>query len=463
MKKTGIALLLTFGFAASLGVCAADIAVSDTDITVSGIKAANENVRLNVTDTDGNLIWLDSAEADGEGKYELKLKVPFLDTSKEYVLTVNGTEKENLIIDGSDEILEKLSSITEAEFDSYIKTYAERFGLNTEDYTSLKDTKSAYKVFKSFNPDKTEIKTAFEKMLGICMINESDRGGVLDILKKYSEKIAPKYETDIKNLNQSQLEKFAVELSGSDYYSMPEFESGYSAALKTARNYGKSDSGSSGGGGSSSKGSSGGKGGFVAPPNTSTNTDPKPGNNEDENKEPFSDLAEADWAKESILKLYEKGIINGKENGRFAPNDTVTREEFTAMIVRAFNLKSQNKAAFSDVESGAWYEEAVNAAVENKIINGISESRFGVSEELTRQDCAAMCARILDYLGVQTENAEEIFADDEKIADYAKEAVYRLKKLGIINGMGENTFSPEASCTRAMTAKIIDLLGEYGK
>ena len=133
------------------------------------------------------------------------------------------------------------------------------------------------------------------------------------------------------------------------------------------------------------------------------------------------------------------------------------------MIVRAFNLKSQNKTAFSDVESGAWYEEAVNAAVENKIVNGISESQFGVSKELTRQDCAAMCARILDYWGVQTENTEEIFADDEKIADYAKEAVYRLKKLGIINGTGENTFSPETSCTRAMTAKIIDLLGEYGK
>lgn len=463
MKKTGIALLLTFGLAASLGVCAADVAVSDTDITVSGIKSANENVRLNVTDKDGNLIWLDSIEANSDGKYELKLKVPFLDNSKEYVLTVNGTEKENVVIDGSDEILKKLSSVAEAEFDSYIKTYAERFGLNTESYASLKDTKTAYRIFKSFNPkDKAEIKTVFEKMLGICMINESDRGGVFDILKKYSEKIAPNYEADIKNLSQSQLEKFAVELIGCDYYSMPEFENGYSAALKAARNYGKSSGGSSGSGGSS-KSSSGGKGGFVAPPNTNTNTDPKPGNNEDENKEPFSDLAEADWAKESILKLYEKGIINGKGNGRFAPNDTVTREEFTAMIVRAFNLKSQNKAAFSDVESGAWYEEAVNAAVENKIVNGISESQFGISKELTRQDCAAMCARILDYWGVQTESTEEIFADDEKIADYAKEAVYRLKKLGIINGTGENTFSPETSCTRAMTAKIIDLLGEYGK
>lgn len=175
------------------------------------------------------------------------------------------------------------------------------------------------------------------------------------------------------------------------------------------------------------------------------------------------DIAEAEWAKESILRLYEKGIVNGKENGKFAPNDTVTREEFAAMLVRAFNLTSQTAANFADVAPDAWYAEAVNAAVENEIVNGISETEFGVSQELTRQDCATMCERLLNRLGAATEADGEVFADDAEIADYAKNAVYTLKKLGIISGVGENTFSPETACTRAMTAKIIDLLGEYGK
>ena len=70
-----------------------------------------------------------------------------------------------------------------------------------------------------------------------------------------------------------------------------------------------------------------------------------------------------------------------------------------------------------------------------------------------------MCARILG--SVSTDAKADLFADDYDIADYAKEAVYKLKELGILSGTGENKFEPNGLCTRAMTAKIIDLLGEY--
>lgn len=460
MNKTGMALLLTFGISSMFGVYAAEISSNDVNITVSGIKTAGENVRLNVVGADGELIWLDSTLADGEGNYKLEFKVPFEEKSKEYTVTLNGTETEKVTVEGSEDIIKKVSSISETEFDSYIKTYAERFELDVKDYESLTDTKTAYEIFKSFDASGSEdFKTAFEKTLGICKINEADRGKVFDVLEKYGDKIAPKYKSDTKNLKTSQLEKFAIELVSSDYYSMTEFESGYAAALKTAKNYASSSNSSSGG----SSSSSGGKGGYVAPPTvTAPNNSVTPGTTEKTDK-PFSDLAEAEWAEESILKLYEKGIINGKENGRFAPNDVVTREEFAAMLVRAFDLKAHTAAEFSDVAADAWYAEAVSAAAFNGIVNGISETEFGISRELTRQDCAAMCARMLTYLGMEASADTEMFADDAEIAEYAKTAVYTLKKLGIISGVGNNVFSPESACTRAMTAKIIDLLGEYGK
>ncbi len=471
MKKTGFALLFAFGLASVMNGYAADISAKDVNITVRGTKSADENVRLNVVNADGDLVWIDSVQADAEGKYELNFKVPFENTAKEYTVTVNGTETEKITINGAEDIINNLPSLSENDFDSYVNTYAERFELSLEDYSSLTDKATVYKVFKTFSmANETEFKESFEKTLGICKINEAARGDVFDILEKY-EKIAPNYKADTKNLTTSQKEKFATELVSSDYYSMTEFESGYAAALKAAKNPdgstgGSSSSGGSIGGGSYSGGSgggsvSGGKGGFVVPPaSTVTPSTPvTPG----ENNEPFSDLAEADWAKASILKLYEKGIVNGKENGKFAPNDTVTREEFAAMMVRAFDLKSQTSANFADVAADAWYAEVINAAVENGIVNGISETEFGVSQELTRQDCAAMCERLLTLLGVETEADTEIFADDAEIADYAKTAVYKLKKLGIISGVGENMFAPNEPCTRAMTAKIIDMLGEYGK
>ena len=71
-----------------------------------------------------------------------------------------------------------------------------------------------------------------------------------------------------------------------------------------------------------------------------------------------------------------------------------------------------------------------------------------------------MCARLLKKYRKDTEISDEVFADDSDIADYAKQGVYILKKLGILSGTGENRFEPTAVCTRAMTAKIIDLLSE---
>lgn len=467
MKKKSMALLLTFGIASMFSGLSAEISTNDVNITVSGTKSTGENVRLNVSDNNGELVWLDSTTADDEGNYKLEFKVPFDKSTKEYTLTLNGTETEIVTVPGNDDIIKNVSSLAEEEFDSYVKTYAKRFELDDTDYTTLGNTASAYKIFKSFNAkDEDSFKSAFEKTIGICKINESDRGGVFDILTKYADQIAPTYASDTKNLKTSQLEKFAIELVSKDYNTMTEFETGYASALKKAKSYGTSSS-SGGGGGSSS--SSGGKGGFVSPPTVTTpaeddKTDEKTDNKSDETiNTPFSDIENVEWAKESIVKLYEKGILNGKGDGKFAPDDTVTREEFAAMIVRAFDLKSQTTTAFADVAPDAWYTDAVNAAAENEIVNGISETEFGVSLELTRQDCAVMCARLLNRLGAGTEMSDEIFADDAEIADYAKTAVYTLKNLGIISGVGENAFSPKSPCTRAMTAKIIDLLGEYSK
>ena len=58
----------------------------------------------------------------------------------------------------------------------------------------------------------------------------------------------------------------------------------------------------------------------------------------------------------------------------------------------------------------------------------------------------------------QTNGIRNDFVDSDEISDYAREAVYRIKEIGIIDGVGENRFNPKGLCTRAMAAKIIDLL-----
>lgn len=172
---------------------------------------------------------------------------------------------------------------------------------------------------------------------------------------------------------------------------------------------------------------------------------------------PFSDLADFEWAKDSVEKLYKKGVVKGKSENLFDPSANVSREEFTAMIVRALGLKSSGAAfEFDDVSKDRWSREAVAAAFENNIINGVSETSFAPEESISRQDMAAIAYRICSANGLGEEKFEqEAFSDGADIAEYAQTAAASLLKAGIMLGADGN-FRPSANATRAEAAVIID-------
>lgn len=173
----------------------------------------------------------------------------------------------------------------------------------------------------------------------------------------------------------------------------------------------------------------------------------------------FDDLKDAAWAEESILYLYNKGIVSGIEKNVFNPNGLVTREQFAKMIVTAFDLYDENAVCnFDDMVAGAWYCSYVASAVNAGIVYGTGENTFGVGENITREDMAAIAYRAAGTLGEITDAESEKFADDEDISEYAKKAVYTLKANGIMNGKGNNEFEPKAYATRAEAAKMIHSL-----
>lgn len=203
-------------------------------------------------------------------------------------------------------------------------------------------------------------------------------------------------------------------------------------------------------------GGGGGGGGGVAVTNKTNN------NLQTENsgivvEVPFSDLADFEWAKDSVEKLYKKGVVKGKSENLFDPSANVSREEFTAMIVRALGLKSSGAAfEFDDVSKDRWSREAVAAAFENNIINGVSETSFAPEESISRQDMAAIAYRICSANGLGEEKFEqEAFSDGADIAEYAQTAAASLLKAGIMLG-ADGSFRPSANATRAEAAVIID-------
>lgn len=179
----------------------------------------------------------------------------------------------------------------------------------------------------------------------------------------------------------------------------------------------------------------------------------------------FSDTDSVPWAKTAIDSLYAKGIVSGIEENRFAPDKSITREEYVTMLVKIFNPQSSGEMKnFSDVDESKWYAPYIRSAYLGGFISGVSETMFGTGELITRQDAALMCYNAATVSGYSIDFAAETqaqFTDYDEIADYAKNSVEKMYRCGIISGMGNNMFIPAGNLTRAQAACMIYSLCRY--
>lgn len=156
------------------------------------------------------------------------------------------------------------------------------------------------------------------------------------------------------------------------------------------------------------------------------------------------------WAENDIKNLYEKGVINGFDDGKFCPDNAVTRAEFVKIMCRMFDLNGKGDCSFKDVSSSDWFYDAVCTAEKYGLAEG-SDGKFYPHKPITREDAAVILQRFL-----KTEITEDItFADSEKVSDYAVKAIQALAGKGIIKGYDDNTINPKGEITRAETAVII--------
>lgn len=277
-------------------------------------------------------------------------------------------------------------------------------------------------------------------------------GHITDILSSGSAAATLKaagFDSAVYN-SSNKAEVAKVILNNNDEKVKTDFSAFVEFVNKTAKANPKPNGGGGGGGGGSSSGSSGKKGSTlpsVVPPVVNTGT------TEVEYEEVFSDLADVEWAKRAIMSLYKSGIVSGMNGDIFAPRDHVTREQFVKMLVCAMNIEPvDEELAFDDVDKDMWYSGYVAAAVKNGIAFGKDETTFGIGELITREQIAAMCARII---GKTSDELTEDFADSDDISEYAKDGVMLMKKLGVIKGNESGEFKPKSYATRAEAAQII--------
>ena len=181
---------------------------------------------------------------------------------------------------------------------------------------------------------------------------------------------------------------------------------------------------------------------------------------------PFVDVPEDHWARPYIEELAQNGLVKGKDEHHFAPADTLTRGEFVTLLYRVSGAKAEETAVpFSDVPADAWYADAVSWAVQAGVTKGTSKDTFAPNLTIARQDMMLMIVRFLDHMTISLpEKLPAVsYVDEAEMREDAKEAIFRLSRAEICNGVGNGRFAPKETATRAEAAKLLCLLRDLMK
>ncbi len=176
------------------------------------------------------------------------------------------------------------------------------------------------------------------------------------------------------------------------------------------------------------------------------------------------------WAKDYIDRAVESLLFNGVAEGRFAPDETMTRGMFVTVLGRFEGIDTEYWSRESapqffkqDVDNDDYYAAYIRWGVCNGIVNGVNDFLFAPNQPITREQMAKLISYYLDSMGhtLNTEitDAEPVvFSDREEISPWAVSSVLRLCKEGILNGFleddGSFTFRPTATATRAQCAAV---------
>ncbi len=170
----------------------------------------------------------------------------------------------------------------------------------------------------------------------------------------------------------------------------------------------------------------------------------------------FSDLDEGQWYHEAIDYVLEKGMMRGTGAG-FSPDAPLSRAMLVQILYQcAGRPQAVQTAAFADVLAGEWHADAIAWAVSAGIAEGGSDGQFRPNGSLSREEIAVMLWR---YAGSPKAAAELSFADSGSVSASAWDALRWAVGSGIMSGKDGNRLDPAGLTTRAEAAQLLKNAG----
>ncbi|WP_145028131.1 immunoglobulin-like domain-containing protein [Paenibacillus sp. Y412MC10] len=161
------------------------------------------------------------------------------------------------------------------------------------------------------------------------------------------------------------------------------------------------------------------------------------------------------WAEKQLQEWVNQGTLKGFEDGTVRPNQSITRAEFIALVNRIFGYTESTDVQFSDLSSSNWAYTDVAKAVKAGYVQGYQDKTIHPSADVTRQEAAAMIAKIVGLTAGQTDSLSSL-KDAERISAWSKQGVAAVLESKIMNGYPNQTFEPHKSLTRAEAVVLID-------
>lgn len=174
---------------------------------------------------------------------------------------------------------------------------------------------------------------------------------------------------------------------------------------------------------------------------------------------PFDDVAPTDPFYADVLFCLERSLMLGVSDTAFEPYSGTTRAMLVTVLWRMEGSPvTEDANRFDDVADGQWYTDAVRWASANGIVLGYGDGRFGPDDSITREQLAAILARYAKYAGITLSEDAVVFEDDAELSDWARADVSRLCASGILRADHDTYFAPQSDALRHQIASALHAL-----
>ena len=171
---------------------------------------------------------------------------------------------------------------------------------------------------------------------------------------------------------------------------------------------------------------------------------------------PFADVAANAWYLDAVRYVFSNGVMTGMSRTEFSPDTNLTRAQMVQILYNLEGRPAVSGGSFTDVAADAWYASAVAWAKSTGVVQGYDESTFGPEDTLTRAQAAAILMRYAQYKGLDTSaRAALSFPDAGDVPDWAHDAMQWCVAKGLLQGSDNGALLPNGTATRAQIATIM--------